>query len=71
MSGVERARCLRAAGEGSTAGLAISEKRKRIVMHCCGLVYVSTAVILVLVFSALVATRKWQSGTLLGTEQEK
>jgi len=40
-------------------------------MHCCGLVYVSTAVILVLVFSALVATRKWQSGTLLGTEQEK
>jgi len=35
------------------------------------LVYVSTAVMLVTVLSALAATRNWQSGTLTGTEQEK
>jgi hypothetical protein len=40
-------------------------------MHCRRLLYVSTAVVLVSVLSALAATRNWQSGTLTGTEQEK
>jgi hypothetical protein len=40
-------------------------------MHRRRLVYVSVAVVLVSVLSALAATRNWQSGTLTGTEQEK
>jgi hypothetical protein len=40
-------------------------------MHCRRLLYVSTAVVLVSVLSAMAATRNWQSGTLTGTEQEK